>query len=352
MAVGGGDGARRPYLRDGQQSLGGATARSTDGTTVAFAYPNGRGGRLEVDRTFTMTRGSGLSRLERLFHVDGTATLAVEPSTTTMPQGGVVRQVQADGSTQFVLPDATVVTITVDATTLAENVTASDDCPVTLLADGTRGLTHADGLTARDGGVAGPDAYRERHEDADGATRWTLSDGTWVRVRGTVVTGGTGTDLLTALRLDDGTLPEHGRPDLLEVLKARTVKGLTNVTTEAVYDNVVDVNEDRQYTFYDADGPVMDSLIADVCDLSIRLEVPFVSGHTPPPAPEDLDGDATWALTEGQIWSDFRSGEASTGGAPSPAASGGVDPLGVGRGVALGNGGNPPAPAWEPARPR
>ena len=97
----------------------------------------------------------------------------MEPSTTTMPQGGVVRQVQADGSTQFVLPDATVVTITVDATTLAENVTASDDCPVTLLADGTRGLTHADGLTARDGGVAGPGAYRDRHEDADGATRWT-----------------------------------------------------------------------------------------------------------------------------------------------------------------------------------
>ena len=139
--------------------------------------------------------------------------------------------------------------------------------------------------------------------------------------------------------------------DQPEVLKTRTVRGFTTVTSEPVY-NEVDDNADRQYTFYDAYGHVMGSLIADICDLSLRLEVPFVSGHTPPPAPEDLDDDATWALTEGLLWSDFGCGEASTGGAPSSAASGGTDPLGVGGGSPLGSGGSPPAPAWEPARPR
>ena len=194
------------FEMDNSQSVA-QLARSADGTTVTFAHPDGRGGRLDADRTFTMTRGSGLSRQEKVFHLDGTttlrdgtalclvraadgsitgsdvrgrsvtgttsangdwvvpmcdestrtyyddlsvdvvpaATLAVEPSTTMVPQGGLVRQVQGDGNMQFVLPDATVVTITVDATTLAETVTASDGSPVTLLADGTWRLTRADG---------------------------------------------------------------------------------------------------------------------------------------------------------------------------------------------------------------
>ena len=62
--------------------------------------------------------------------------------------------------------------------------------------------------------------------------------------------------------------------------------------------------------------------------------------------------DATWAVTEGHLCRDFGSGEASTGGVPSSAASGGTGPLGVGGGATLGSGGNPPAPAGEPARPR
>ena len=64
---------------------------------------------------------------------------------------------------------------------------------------------------------------------------------------------------------------------------------------------------------------------------------------TPPESPEKLDDDATWALKEGHLWRDLESWEASTGGAPSSAASGGTDPLGVGGGAPLGNGGNPPA---------
>ena len=45
----------------------------------------------------------------------------------------------------------------------------------------------------------------------------------------------------------------RNKADLPEVLEARTVKGFTTVTSETVY-NEVDDNEDRQYTFYDADG--------------------------------------------------------------------------------------------------
>ena len=54
-----------------------------------------------------------------------------------------------------------------------------------------------------------------------------------------------------------------------EVLKVRSVQGFTTVTSGPVH-NAVDCNEDCQYKFHNADGHVMDSLIADFCDLSLR----------------------------------------------------------------------------------
>ena len=60
----------------------------------------------------------------------------------------------------------------------------------------------------------------------------------------------------------------RNKADEPEALQTQIVNGFTTVTSENVYDNVVDVNLDCQYTFYDADGHVMDRLIADFCDLS------------------------------------------------------------------------------------
>ena len=67
--------------------------------------------------------------------------------------------------------------------------------------------------------------------------------------------------------------------DQPDVLKTRTVRGFTTVTSEPVY-NEVDDNADRQYTFYDAYGHVMGSLIADICDLSLRKVAVRLGAHT------------------------------------------------------------------------